>query len=222
MSQANLPITLVLADDHPVVLRGLQSLIASSPLFEVVGAAADGAEALELVRQIRPLIALFDMQMPKMTGLEVLRELQHDELHTKVVFLTATAEDAQVTQAVKAGAWGIMVKDAAADDLLACLEAVSKGSRWLPPDLIDPAFERETSRQEEAERYDGVLTDREREIAALVARGLANKEISRKINISEGTVKIHLHNIYQKIGVANRTALATIAQRYWSEGDSQG
>jgi len=210
---------IVLADDHPVVLRGLRSLIASAGTYDVVAIASDGAEALESVRQHDPDLAVFDIMMPKLSGLEVLRALEGEKHRARVIFLTAGANDEQITGAVAAGAWGIMLKDAAAEELLTCLDHVSQGKRWLPEQLVGPATERDAQRRSDNEKYEGVLTSREQQIAMLVAQGLANKEISRKIKISEGTVKIHLHNVYQKLGVANRTTLATAAKRYWSKAD---
>jgi DNA-binding NarL/FixJ family response regulator len=207
--------TVVIADDHPVVLAGLQSLIAMAPQFEVVAVAVDGADALEAMRGLRPDIAVLDIQMPRLTGLEVLQAAGHEGLASKIVFLTATVNDAHITDAMAAGAWGIVLKDTASDELLTCLETVAQGSRCIPHELVTAAFGRDRERRGEAERLNGLLTEREREIAVLVARGLGNKEIARLINVTEGTVKIHLHNVYQKLSVSNRTALATLAQRHW-------
>jgi len=206
----------VLADDHPVVLAGVHSLLSTCGEYRILATASDGSQALKLIRELEPDIAVLDMSMPIMTGLQVLESLQSDGLATRVVFLTAAAEDKEVAGAVAAGAWGIMLKATAADELLDCLAAVGKGHRWLPDEITKPAIEREAARQAEDEEYNSVLTAREREIAILVAQGLSNKEISRKTGISEGTVKLHLHNIYRKLKVANRTALATAARRYWA------
>jgi DNA-binding NarL/FixJ family response regulator len=156
--------------------------------------------------------------MPGMTGLEVLEALEDEGLRTRVVLLTASATDSQIASAVGRGAWGIMLKESAGDDLLGCLRGVLAGERYLPPELVSPALAREAERQAATERVEDLLTAREREIATLVAEGLSNKQIARQVNISVGTVKIHLHNAYQKLGIPNRTALATWAARHWGTG----
>jgi DNA-binding NarL/FixJ family response regulator len=211
-------LTVVLADDHPVVLAGVHSLLSQSNSYHVLATAPNGREALRLIRELRPDIAVLDMSMPELTGLQVLEELQEEGPPTRVVFLTAAAEDREVAGAIAAGAWGIMLKATAGDELLACLTQVDAGHRWLPQEITSPALEREAVRKAENAEYDSVLSAREREIATLVAQGLSNKEISRKTGISDGTVKIHLHNVYRKLNVANRTALATLARRYWMSG----
>lgn len=211
---------ILVADDHPVFLFGLTNLVDSVPGMRVVASCKDGNEAAVKMRELRPDVAVLDMSMPGATGLEVLRELQGENLPTKVVVLTATATDQELTRTVSSGAWGVLLKDSAADELAECLRCVVEGRRWLPAELIEPATRREALRVYEKEKHSGVLTAREREIARLVAAGMSNKEISRYIDISDGTVKIHLHNIYQKLGVKNRTSLATLAQRFWADHDN--
>jgi DNA-binding NarL/FixJ family response regulator len=207
------PLRLLLADDHPVVLAGLERLLSVQPTFKIVATSDDGAAALKAIQELEPDIALLDINMPKLSGLDVLEALEASGVSTKTVFLTATATDSQLTKAVTHGAWGIMLKDSAADALLQCLEAVSSGERWLPADLIHPALQRDADRRESHVQLTEILTHREQEIAKLVAQGLSNKHIGKQVGISDGTVKIHLHNIYNKLGVSNRTALATLVQR---------
>jgi two-component system, NarL family, nitrate/nitrite response regulator NarL len=204
----------VIADDHPVVLSGLKSLIQLDAAFHVVESCQDGASALSAIRKARPDLAVLDINMPELSGLDVLAALRSDESPTRVVFLTASALDAHVVQAVASGAHGIMLKDAAADSLLDCLRKVAAGGRWLPEELINGALEREAGRRVEVERIEQVLTTREREIVMLAAEGLSNKQIARRLNVAEGTIKIHLHNVYQKLGVANRTAMSALALTY--------
>jgi two-component system, NarL family, nitrate/nitrite response regulator NarL len=211
------PPTVLIADDHPIVLGGLTGLLGSKDRFDVVATCSDGSEALEKLRALEPDLGVLDISMPGLTGIEVLAITEAEGLRTRVVFLTASATDEQITQAVARGAWGIMLKDAAADMLVDCLGKVVTGERWLPPELVSPALEREAERRSHLDRLDGLLTSREREIAILVAEGLSNKQIARRVRISEGTVKIHLHNAYQKLGVVNRTSLATLAQRYFAQ-----
>jgi two-component system, NarL family, nitrate/nitrite response regulator NarL len=204
---------ILLADDHPIVLAGLERLLSVGRQFDIVATSLDGAAALRAIHELEPDIALLDINMPKLSGLDVLEALEESGLSTKTVLLTATATDSQVTKAVIHGAWGIMLKDSAAEALLQCLEAVSSGERWLPHELIDPALQRDADRRQSRVSLSEILTQREQEIARLVANGLSNKQIGKQVGISDGTVKIHLHNIYNKLDVTNRTALATLVQR---------
>lgn len=201
---------IVLADDHPIVLSGVRGLVEASGQFEIVAQCSNGLEAYAKIRELRPDIALLDVSMPKLDGIGVVEKLSAEGNATPVVLLTASASDDQISRAVERGARGLLLKDTAPDLLIQCLETVSAGGVWLPGSVIEPALQRSAGRQQAARRLDEALTTREREIALLVAEGLANKEISRKLNISEGTVKIHLHNIFQKLEVNNRTALTAL------------
>jgi two-component system, NarL family, nitrate/nitrite response regulator NarL len=216
MSARERSLTVVIADDHPVVLKGLRGLIETDHQFEVVGACADGVTALRLLQAHSPDLAVLDISMPGLTGVEVLRHLRRTNSKTRVVFLTASASDQQIIEAVALDAYGLMLKEAAADDLLECLQSVSAGVRWLPAPLVNLARERERKRKAEADVLETALTTRERELVLLVADGLSNKEIARRIGVTEGTVKIHLHNIYQKLGVTNRTSMVSLALAYRS------
>lgn len=204
---------IIVADDHLIVLAGLTSLLQSDKRYSVVATASNGAEALAKILEARPGIAVLDINMPELTGVEVLEKLADRVPETKIVLLTASVQDAQIASAVRAGVCGLLLKQSAADELLLCLDEVWSGSKWLPPELVEPALARVTAREGEVAILDAALTAREREIVDLVAKGLPNKVISRQTGISEGTVKIHLHNIYGKLGVSNRTELATMASR---------
>jgi len=129
---------------------------------------------------------------------------------TKVVLLAATASDEQIARAVAGGVHGIVLKEEALSELVQCIRAVAEGCQWLPSALIDPALERETKRRSTSQHLTELLTIRERQVVLFVANGLSNKEIGHRLNPSEGTVKIHLHNIYQKLHVSNRTTLAAL------------
>ena len=203
--------SIVLADDHPIVLSGLTSLIRSDPRYDLLAACSDGSAALQAIRDLQPDLAVLDISMPGLNGLEVLQRLQAEETTSRVVFLTASARDEDIATAVSRGAWGLLLKEVAADQLLECLESVAGGSRWLPADMIDGALTREATRKAEAARVTRALTPRERELVGLAMEGLSNKEIARRIGVTEGTVKIHLHNVYQKLGVTNRTAMTALA-----------
>ena len=217
MTRDTLFLRVVIADDHPIVLSGLKALLGLRPGTEIVGSAGDGATALETILTAEPDLAILDINMPALSGVDVLERVEGEGLSTRVILLTASASDAHIERAVSYGAWGIMLKDSAADDLLVCIDKVIAGERWLPPDLIGPAIARETQRRSEKRNLEDALTAREQELVHLVAEGLSNKHIARRLNISEGTVKIHLHNIYQKLGVSNRTALTTLAHRNHGE-----
>jgi DNA-binding NarL/FixJ family response regulator len=210
-------VRVLLADDHPVVLAGLRELIAAKDGFQVAATATNGEEALRALRELKPDLAVLDVSMPDMTGLDVLAVLNSEGLDIPVVFLTATASDEQIAAAVTLGVRGIVLKDAAPDSLIQCLRTIADGGRWLPPEVVDAALSRESERRLEAHRVEQSMTSREREIALLVAKGMSNKEIGRKLSVSEGTVKIHLHNIYQKLGVSNRTSLAALALAHRDE-----
>src|SRR3954466_7511905 len=163
-----------------------------------------------MIRAHEPDLAVLDITMPQLTGLEVLEALAADDLATRGVLLTGSASDEQIATAVERGAWGLLLKESAPGTLIACLKAVAAGQRWLPEELVAPAIRRAAERRATDVRPERVLTAREYEIARLVAQGLSNKHIAHVTGISEGTVKIHLHNTYEKLGSVNRTSLAVL------------
>jgi len=177
---------------------------------EIVAAALDGATALEMIRAHEPEIAVLDIYMPQLTGLDVLDAIERDGLATRVVLLTGSASDEQIATAVERGAWGLLLKESAPGTLMECLKTVSAGQRWLPEELVAPAIRRAAERRAADVRPERVLTAREYEIARLIAQGLSNKHIAHALAITEGTVKIHLHKVYEKLGGVNRTSLAVL------------
>jgi two-component system, NarL family, nitrate/nitrite response regulator NarL len=212
MSQepARKPIRILLADDHPIVLRGVADFLESETEFEVVGRCTDGGECIAAIRNIRPDVALIDIMMPKLTGLEVLSAVRRENLPTRVVFFTATSRSGDIISALNDGAHGIILKDEAPDRVLGALREVAAGGRWLPQELIDTAFERDSAWRGKEPKLSAILSEREREVARMAGIGLSNKVIADRLQITEGTIKNHLHNIYEKLGVANRTALALL------------
>jgi DNA-binding NarL/FixJ family response regulator len=206
-----MPITLVLADDDPVVLDWLQQLFVAERDFAVVGRCPDGKAALEAVRRHRPDILALDLQMPGMKGLAVLQALRAEQLPTRVVALTTSLEADDPLEAVRLGARGLVLKGMARHLLVPCVRRVAAGERWLEAGEAQAPSGLST-REAAIDAFAGVLTLREVEIARLVAQGLRNKEIARQLAITEGTVKIHLHNIYRKLGVDSRVALTLWAQ----------
>jgi two-component system nitrate/nitrite response regulator NarL len=166
---------------------------------------------LDAIRVHRPDIAVVDVTMPGVNGLAVLGTVVDERLATRVVLLTASVTDSQILEAVTAGVHGLVLKESAPEMLVNCLRGVAAGRRWLPQEIIKPALDRELQRREEGRRFVRELTAREIDIIRLIADGLSNKAIASRLTISEGTVKIHLHHIYQKLGISNRAALAALA-----------
>ena len=210
MTQSPRYTSIVVADDHPIVLHGVADLLKSERDLRIVAVCRDGLSAISAIRERRPDLAVLDIAMPGKSGLEVLTAIAAEGAATKVIFLTATATDSQILGAIARGVSGIILKDTAPHDLIACVREVAAGKTWLPPEIVSTALERETGRRLQRGLIES-LTDREREVMRLVAEGLSNKEVARRLKISEGTTKIHLHKIYEKLGIANRTALAAVA-----------
>jgi len=203
-------IRIVLADDHRIILEGLEQLFRREKDFEVVGTATNGEDALEAVRTKRPDQLVLDINMPKGNGLWVLKKVHTEKLPTRVVLLTATLDDDEVLEAMQSGVSGLVLKEAAAVNLVNTVRRVQRGERALEPMLVSRALDR-LSQREEAKKIVEVLSRRETEIVKMVAAGLRNKEIAMKLSIGEGTVKTHLHTIYEKLGVHGRVELTMYA-----------
>lgn len=204
--------SLVLCDDHPLILRGLVDLIAAGTGMEILATCSDGEQALEAISEHRPDVAVLDISMPGHDGIAVLRQVAREQWPVRVVFLTGCITDEQVVQAIAAGAHGIVLKESAASSLIDCLRHVSEGRKWLPSSIVQPAISRASAAARRTSPFE-LLTRREREVARLIADGLANKDVAARLGMSEGTVKIHLHSIYSKLGVDNRTAVAILFTR---------
>ena len=206
-------ISLVLADDHPFLLEGIARVLDAESGFRVLAKCGDGVEGLDAIRQLKPDIAVLDIAMPGLSGLQVLQVVNSEQLATRIIFLTATATDQNIFTLIENGASGLLLKDTAVAELIACIKQVSAGSKYLPKELVSAAIERETGKRI-ALRHIEELTGREREILFLLGEGLANKEIAYRLGLAEGTVRIHVHNIYQKTGIPSRMALITAALAY--------
>jgi DNA-binding NarL/FixJ family response regulator len=207
-----MPIRLVLADDHPVMLDGLQNLFQQEADIQVLACCRDGEETLRSVHQHRPDVLILDIRMPKKDGLAVLQEIQQEQLPTRVVLLTAGMNDDEVLEAMRLGVGGVILKEMAPHLLVQCVRKVHAGDRWLEKYSVGRALEKMLRREAGAREIRKLLTPREIEIVRLAARGLPNKEIASKLSISEGTVKSHLHNSYEKLHVDNRMALLRYLQ----------
>jgi len=201
------PIRLVLADDHPIVLDGLAQLFVHEPDCEVVARAMDGERALQAVREHRPDILVLDMRMPIKSGLTVLRELMREPLPTRVVVLTA-ADSVDLQEAIRLGVGGVVLKDMATGLLLRAVREVHAGRKWLERGSATHAVDTMRHRMTALQQFSEILTLREIEIARMVASGLRNSAVATKLRITEGTVKVHLHNVYEKLGIDGRMALA--------------
>ncbi|CAM3807298.1 MAG: response regulator transcription factor [Actinobacteria bacterium] len=200
-------IRVVLVDDHAVIRAGLAQLIATAEDIEVVGQAADGAEAVEQARALTPDVVLMDLQMPGVDGVSATREIVSAGLGVDVLVLTSYSDNERILDALDAGAVGYLLKDADPDDVLAGVRAVARGESPIHP---------KAARALLGARSGGgrpQLTAREVEVLTLVRDGLANKQIARQLEISERTVKAHLTSAFSRIGVTDRTQAALWAQR---------
>jgi DNA-binding NarL/FixJ family response regulator len=207
-------VSIIVADDHPIVLSGLIMLVKSDKAFKLVATCTNGAEALNAIRDLKPAIGLLDLNMPVLNGLQVLETVVKERIPTRIALIAASPSDQEVVRANAGGAYGIILKESASDALIACLRAIGAGQKSMPADLVDGAIERTRMDQAEISRISELLTNREVEVILRVVGGLSNKEVGRQLNISEGTVKLHLHSVYNKIGVSNRTSLINFAMKY--------
>ena len=205
-------IRVVLADDHPIVLDGLETLFRMEQDIQVVARCVNGEEALRAVRQHRPDVLILDIRMPGKDGLEVLREMQGDGLPTQVVLLTVALDEDETVEALRLGVRGVVLKEMAPQMLIQCVRKVHAGEQWVERRSVGRAVEKLLRREAGAREVAGVLTPREIQIVRMVAAGRRNKEIADTLCISEGTVKIHLHHIYEKLQLDGRLALVLYAQ----------
>jgi DNA-binding NarL/FixJ family response regulator len=204
-------IRVLIADDHPVVRQGLQVLLSVQDDIEVIGEAADGAEALALAAGLDPDVILLDLKLPELDGVAVLRELRARGTRARALVLTSAAEGALVTRAVQAGAAGFLYKDVDPDALVRAVRSVNDGHTLLAPEAVSAIVG--SGAAGSAVRGIGALTAREREILGQLAEGRSNREIARNLLVSEKTVKTHVSSVLAKLGVADRTQAALLAVR---------
>ncbi|MET7684650.1 response regulator transcription factor [Streptomyces sp. NPDC005423] len=204
------PARVVVADDQTVVREGIVMLLGLLPGIEVVGAAGDGDEAVRLVAELGPDVVLMDLRMPRCDGVEATRRIREEYPRTQVVVLTTFADDASLFPALKAGARGYLTKDAGGDEIVRAVESVLSGDAGLSPSIQRRLLERFSDLAAEpcgpkatAESPDG-LTGRETEVLLLIAEGLSNQEIARKLHVSTATVKTHINNLFAKTGLKDR------------------
>jgi two-component system nitrate/nitrite response regulator NarL len=203
-------INILIADDHRMFRDGLRKLLETEPGFHVVGEAGDGEEAVKLVQQLRPNILLLDLNMPRSTGLDALRELARLPTPVRTVILAAAIEKFEIVQAIQLGARAVVLKHSASDALFECVRNVMAGRYWVGnenvSDLVQVLHSLLPS-VDGAERKTFGLTPRERQVIDRVVAGYTNKDIAKEFSISEQTVKHHLTNIFDKLGVSNRLEL---------------
>ncbi len=204
-------IRVVLADDHPVVLEGLEQMFRLEPDIAVVGRASDGVEALEAVRKSRPDVLVLDLRMPRLDGVAVVRELQRDELPTRIVVFTGI-DGHQIQEAIELGVSGVVLKDMAAELLVRAVRQVYAGGTWIERNAATKTVGRLLQRNAATREITLKLTPREIEVARLIAKGLPNRVVADRLRISEGTAKLHLHHVYAKLGLDGRMALARYLQ----------
>jgi len=194
------PIRLLIADDHPVVRDGLSGMFSGDDGFEVIGEAANGAQAVTLACALEPDVILMDLRMPEMDGVAAIAELARRKVAARVLVLTTYDTDSDVVRAVEAGATGYLLKDSPREDLLRAVRAAARGEAALSPSVATRLLGQVRAPAQEP------LSQRELEVLEMVARGATNREAAAKLFISEATVKTHLLHIYAKLGVSDRAA----------------
>ena len=212
-------VRIVIADDHPIVRDGLKKLLLLEDDFEIVGEAGDGREVLSKVQEVDPDVLLLDLRMPNLDGLAALQALQQTNKRTRVIVLTASEDKNEFVQAMKLGCSGIVLKQTAPDLIVKSIRKVNSGEIWLDSHTTAAVMRQFSTNLDGSSSQSGngkgrersPLSTREREIVALVAQGYKNKEMAEKMFISEQTVKNHLHNIFDKLGVSDRLELALYA-----------
>ena len=204
------PISVIVADDHAMMSDGIASVLGAHTDIDIIAACNSGKSAAAAIRQFVPDVAVLDIGMSDLNVLDVLSSIAADGFRTKVVCLTAAPNDHEVTAAVAMGARGIVFKDAARDSIVDCVRDVFNGKHWFPSAPPDIAPERRIARKR-GKPLIKALTARQQQIALLVCNGLSNRQLGEQLNLTEGTVKVHLHKIYRRLGVRNRAALSALA-----------
>jgi two-component system nitrate/nitrite response regulator NarL len=204
-------VSIVIADQQSLVLYGLLAVLRPENGFNVVASCRDGESCIQSIQALTPELALIDLSLPPGDVFQVLAAVRAGQLSTRVVCLSASPAPSQEAKAIASGAYGILRKDVTAQKLLESLRQVTYGQRLPSIARCEPADGNEPRTRRED--WAGILTEREREITRLVCAGLSNKEIGRELRLSYGTIKVHLHNIYRKLAIQNRTALAALGTR---------
>jgi len=205
--------TILIADDHPMIRTAIEILLRDTD-FEIVGTAATGDEAFALLAQVRPEMLLLDLSMPGGSGMEVIRRLDGNEDAPPIVVLTAAIDDSSLMEARSLGVRGIVLKNSDPAYLLECLDKIRRGDSWIDPELSARVQELTDTL---GDRRRPALAPRERQLIRFVRQGLRNREIAQELGVTEGTVKVYLHAVFEKLGVSSRTELAVRADEFLAE-----
>ncbi len=212
MSDRSSAVQILIADDHTLFRQGLRKLLEEETGFRVAGEAADGAEAVELVKKLRPDILLLDLLMPRRSGLEALRDMESSAGPLRTIILTATIEKSQIVEALQLGARGVVLKESALEVLVECIRVVMSGFYWIDRKRVTDILRTVSElRPAHGTSIKFGLTQRELQIVTRVSAGYSNKDIAGEFSISESTVKHHVTNIFDKMGVSSRLELALFA-----------
>ena len=205
-------IKVLICDDHAVVRRGLRSLVGVKPEMDLVGEAVDGEEAVEMARKLKPDVIIMDLIMPRKDGVAAISDIKKKNPDAKILVLTSFSDDKNVFSAIKAGASGYLLKDSSPEELLQAINDVHQGKSSLHPVIAQKVIQ-EMHQPSDLPPTDEPLSEREVEVLRNVAQGMSNQGIAKTLNIKEGTVRIHVGNILNKLQLANRTQAALYALR---------
>jgi len=206
-------INLVVADPHPVYLLGMERLLGAEPEINLLAMCGSAEETIQAVRQHQPDLLILDIGFRDRSGLELVRDLRQENLPVKVIILAGLLDDEQTIETLRLGVQGVLLKNMPTRMLIQCIHNVYAGGQWMEKQSLGHAFEKMLRREAGARRLATILTDRETEVMCLVAKGLSNRQIASQLTVGEGTVKVHVHNIYAKLGVSNRVDLTLYAHK---------
>ncbi|MEM9152218.1 MAG: response regulator transcription factor [Cyanobacteria bacterium P01_F01_bin.3] len=199
-----MPISLLVAEDHGIVRQGIVSILQLQDDFTVVAEAKDGLEAIDLHQSLQPDITLMDLRMPNMEGVDAIAHIRQSHPHAKIIILTTYDTDEDIYRGLQAGARGYILKDADFEDFIDAVRTVNQGKRYLPPNVALKLAERMDTEE---------LTERERDVLNMMARGTSTAALAKALQLSEGTIKFHINHIFQKLGVHDRTQAIIMALR---------
>jgi DNA-binding NarL/FixJ family response regulator len=200
-------VSVVIADDHPIVLAGLETLLQREPDISVVDRCADGVETLRAINKHKPDVLILDLRMPRADGMAVLQHMRKERMATRVVILAAVVDEDALLEAIRLGVRGVVLKEMAPQSLVNCVREVYAGRQWYEQRAVGEAMEKLVRREAASKELSAILSRREIDVVRAAAQGLRNRDIAERLGIAEGTVKLHLHTIYTKLRVEGRTAL---------------
>ena len=206
---------ILVGDHHPLVLRGVVDLLKGEKGLDVVAKCTSGLECLKTMRELKPDLALIEMDLPGLHAPQIVAAATAEGLPTRILIFAVSADDIEIAAAAAAGAYAVVLKDAEPEALLHCLHEAAAGRKTIPAELLQAA--RAKADAPRGSHFGKVLTHREQTVLLLAAHGMSNKEIARRLHLADGTVKVHLHNIFEKLGVTKRSALAALVNSRRSE-----